>query len=246
MTHLEDERRTQETERLDDVAGRYDPSNPAEEFDYYLKRLQVKAIRTWLRGDRVLEMGCATGELTSLLAGEVGDYHVVEGSARNIEVAESRVPAVTYHHALFEDFAPETPYTDVLLVCALEHVDEPVDILRSSAEWLEPGGRMHIIVPNAESFHRHVGVAMGILEAVTDLSESDVRIGHRRVYDITSLLADVRDAGLVSAQWQGIFLKVISNRQMLGWDSALIDALDEVARRFPANASELYVIAERP
>ena len=235
-----------EEARLDHVAGRYDPSDPATEFDYYLKRLQAKAIRTWLRGGRVLELGCATGELTSLLVDAADDYHVVEGSARNIEVAEKRVPAATFHHSLFETFKPDAPFSDVLIVCALEHVEDPVEILELARGWLEPGGRIHVVVPNADSLHRHVGVAMGILGRTTDLSDSDVRIGHRRVYDVAALLADVRRAGLSPLHWQGIFLKVISNAQMLGWDWSLIHALDEVSQRFPAHASELYVIAAVP
>lgn len=235
-----------EESRLDHVAGQYDPSDPASEFDYYLKRLQAKAIRTWLRGGRVLELGCATGELSSLLVDAAEDYDVVEGSARNIEVAAARVPGARFHHSLFETFTPEEPYSDVLIVCALEHVEDPVEILQLASGWLEPGGRIHVVVPNADSLHRHVGVAMGILGRTTDLSDSDVRIGHRRVYDIASLLDDVGKAGLAPLHWQGIFLKVISNAQMLGWDWALIHALDDVSQRFPADASELYVIAALP
>ena len=191
-------------------------------------------------------MGCATGELTSLLVEGTGDYHVVEGSMRNIEVARTRAPAAVFHHALFEDFEPPKPFSDILLVCALEHVEDPVDILRRAARWMEPAGRIHIVVPNAESLHRYVGVSMGMLGTIKDLSESDVRIGHRRVYDVGALVADVRDAGLETLHWQGIFLKIVSNRQMLGWDPALITALDDVATRFPANASELYALATSP
>ena len=82
-------------ERLDEIAAGYDPSNPDVEFDYYLKRLQAAALRPWLRGRDVLELGCATGELTSLLSPTSDRYHVVEGSQRYIEAARSRVPTVT-------------------------------------------------------------------------------------------------------------------------------------------------------
>ena len=233
-----------EIARLEAVAGVYDPSNPAEEFDYHLKRLHLEVMGPRLAGRRVLEMGCATGELTSLLAPLAAEYHVVEGSARNIEVASARVPAATFTHALWEDFEPDAPFSDVLLICGLEHVEDPVGILRRAASWLDDGGKLHVIVPNADSLHRYVGVEMGLLGTTTDLSDSDVRIGHRRVYTLDTLLEDLRLAGLAARAWEGIFLKVLSNGQMLEWDWELIRALHKVGTRFPHHCAELYVQAE--
>ena len=232
-----------ETERLDRIAATYDPSNPDEEFDYFLKRLHREVVGPWLLGARVLEMGCSTGELTSLLSPLAKEYHVVEGSQKNIDVAKRRVPTGTYFHSLWEDFTPNTEYSDIVLSNALEHAREPVPLLERLRDWLGADGRIHIVVPNSESLHRHVGVAMGMLESSTALSESDLRIGHYRVYSIETLLADVRAAGLLPRHWQGIFLKVLSNRQMLGWNWELIHALHEVGQRLPAHCAELYVNA---
>jgi trans-aconitate methyltransferase len=232
-----------ETDRLDRIAATYDPSNSDQEFDYFLKRLHLEVVGPWLLGTRVLEMGCSTGELTSLLAPLARDYHVVEGSEKNIEVAQQRAPAVTFFHSLWEEFTPQAEYSDIVLCNALEHARDPVPLLERLADWLACGGRIHIVVPNSESLHRYVGVEMGMLESSTSLSESDHRIGHFRVYSIDTLLADVRAAGLIPKHWQGIFLKVLSNRQMLGWDWELIHALHEVGQRFPAHCAELYVNA---
>lgn len=232
-----------EVARLEAVSLDYDPSNPEEEFDYFTKRLHREVIAPWLLGDRVLEMGCATGELTSLMSPLAREYDVVEGSERNIEATRKRVPRARFFQSLWEDFEPSDTYSDILLVCGLEHVERPVDTIRRALEWLAPGGRMHVVVPNAGSIHRGVGVEMGILETRTSLSESDVRIGHRRVYDIDSLITDIRSAGLEPMHWQGVFFKVVSNRQMLGWDWALIRALHLVGQRLPSHCSEVYVIA---
>lgn len=235
---------TDEEARLEAVAAVYDPSDPTTEFDWYTKRLHVEAITPWLHGDRVLEMGCATGELTSLLAPAAREYHVVEGSGRYAEITAARVPAATVNHALWETWEPDEPFTDVVCVCALEHVEDPIAVARRAASWLAPGGRFHVVVPNADSLHRHVGVAMGMLPELTALSDSDHRIGHRRVYDIATLERDLRIAGFERRHWQGIFLKVLSNAQMLGWDWSLVRALHEVGQRFPAHCAELYVVAE--
>ena len=232
-----------ETARLDAVAASYDPSDPTKEFDYHTKRLHVEVMKPFIVGRNMLEMGCATGELSSLLIGSAARYDVVEGSAANIAAARRRVPKARFFHALWEEFEPVERYSDIVLNCALEHVEDPVAVLSRARTWLEPDGVIHVVVPNADSLHRMVGVEMNILGSRTSLSDSDVRIGHRRVYDLDLLLRDVRAAGLEPVHWQGVFLKVVSNRQMLGWDPALIHALHVVGQRFPANCAELYVVA---
>jgi hypothetical protein len=232
-----------ERRRLELVAAGYDPSNPAEEFDYYTKRLHVEVLLPRLQGGGpLLEMGCATGELSSLLAPHIaGRYEIVEGSAYNARVTKERVPQAALHLSLWETFTPPHAYADILLVCGLEHVAEPVGLLRLASSWLSDGGRLHLIVPNAESIHRHVGVAMGMLPRITALSESDHRIGHRRVYTPTTLVADVEAAGLVPSPIEGILLKPVSNRQMLGWEWPLIYGLFVAGQRHPEMCAEMYL-----
>jgi len=233
-------------DRLDKIAAVYDPSNPDVEFDYYFKRLQAAALRPWLRGRQILELGCATGELSSLLSPWSDSYSVVEGSQRNIDAARARVPTATFVHSLWEDFEPERPFTDVVACNALEHVSDPVQLLRRAGRWLEPGGRFHAVVPNGLSLHRLVGVEMGMLHDALELADGDLAQGHVRNYTIESLRSDIATGGFEVAHAQGIFLKVVSNRQMLGWDWNLIQAIDRVARRFPEHGAELYVVGERP
>jgi SAM-dependent methyltransferase len=232
-------------QRLDEIAAVYDPSNPDVEFDYYFKRLQAAALRPWLRGRQILELGCATGELTSLLSPGSAGYYVVEGSQRNVEVARSRVPTATFVHALWEDFEPDRTFTDIVACNALEHVGDPDQLLQRARDWLEPGGRLHAVVPNGLSLHRLVGVEMGVLREPLDLTDGDRAQGHVRNYTVDSLHADITAGGYGVVHSQGIFLKVVSNRQMLGWDWDLIRALDRVAQRFPEHSAELYVVGER-
>jgi trans-aconitate methyltransferase len=233
----------EEVARLEAVAGVYDPSDPTKEFDYHTKRLHVEVMRPFIRGRHMLEMGCATGELTSLLIGSAARYDVVEGSSKNIEAARARVPQARYFRSLWEEFAPADRYSDVVLNCALEHVDDPVETLARVRPWLDGDGVLHVVVPNADSVHRLVGVEMGILKSRTSLSDSDRRIGHRRVYDLAHLVSDLRAGGFEPVHSQGIFFKVVSNQQMLGWDPGLIHALHVVGQRFPDNCAELYVVA---
>jgi trans-aconitate methyltransferase len=230
-------------DRLDEIAAGYDPSDPSRHFDYHLKRLQVRAITPWLRGARVLELGCATGELTSLLAPLTETYDVVEGSAANVEIARARVPDATFVLSMWEDFQPQVRYSDLVLCNALEHVDDPVGLLARVREWLAPDGRVHVVVPNALSLHRLVGVEMGFQPDPVSLTPGDEAQGHARNYSLDTLLTDLRAGGFEVTHTEGIFLKVLANRQMLEWDVELIRALDRVAKRLPEHAAELYAVA---
>jgi hypothetical protein len=126
---------------------------------------------------------------------------------------------------------------------ALEHVAYPVGLLRRVVDWLEPDGRVHVAVPNAHSLHRLVGVEMGLQPDPVSLTAGDEAQGHVRNYSLDTLLADLRAGGFDVVHTEGIFLKVLSNRQMLDWDVELIRALDRVAKRLPEHAAELYAVA---
>jgi trans-aconitate methyltransferase len=191
----------------------------------------------------MLELGCATGELTAQLAPLAPDYHVVEGSRRNIEIARARVPQVRFTQAIWEDFEADMSYSDILLINALEHAAEPLPLLRRARTWLEPDGRIHVIVPNGLSLHRLVGVEMGMLDEPVSLSEADRQIGHYRNYTVETFLRELARADLQMEYWRGIFLKLMSNAQMLDWSWDLIRALDRVGQRFPVNCAMLYAVA---
>src|SRR5262245_26162738 len=187
----------------------------ATDFDVTLQKYDFHAIRPFLKGPAVLEMGCGRGETTRMLAEIYPQLHVVDASRRCIELASAGVPSTAlFFQARFEEHDPPCHYDSILLLEVLEHLEDPIMILKRAASWLNPGAAIHILVPNARSLHRRLGVAMGLLPAVDALNDRDRQVGHRRVYTQESLLADVNNAGLKVVRHQGIFLKILSNSQM--------------------------------
>ena len=228
---------------LESIATRYNPSDSTQHFDYWLKRLERDVLSKWIIGDRVVELGCATGELSALIAPMVDDYTIVEGSLANIESAREKVPDAHYVHALWDEFDADAAVSDVVAFGTLEHAPDPVTLLSRSRKWLRPGGRLHIMVPNGNSLHRLVGVERGLLPDPLFLTEGDRSQGHLRNYTIDTILADVRASGHAPIHWEGIFLKLLPNREMLGWEPDLIEAVHRVASRIPSFSAELYVCA---
>src|SRR5262245_58616642 len=216
----------------------------ATDFDVTLQQYDFRVLRPFLKGPAALEMGCGRGETTRMLAEIFPRLHVVDASRRCIELSSAGAPkTVRFFQSYFEEFEPPCRYDSILLLEVIEHLEDPILTLKRAASWLNPGGAIHILVPNARSLHRRLGVAMGLLPAVDALNDRDRQVGHRRVYTLESLLADVNGAGLQVVRHQGIFLKILSNAQMEKLDPKLIEALFVVGRELPDFCSDIYVCA---
>jgi 2-polyprenyl-3-methyl-5-hydroxy-6-metoxy-1,4-benzoquinol methylase len=229
---------------LDRIAHHYDST---VDFDNHFIRFNYREMRPHLHGPAILELGCASGVMTRWLARDFPTVHVVDGSQLYIdEVSKTVGEHVQFHHALFEEFRCPRRFNDIIMARALEHLDDPVGLLHTIREWIEPNGRLHLVVPNAQSLHRRLGTYMGLLNSPNDLSERDHKYGHRRVYDIDLLRNHITRAGWLVERVTGVFLKPLSNAQMTAFSPELIEALFAVGRELPLYGAELYAVARLP
>jgi 2-polyprenyl-3-methyl-5-hydroxy-6-metoxy-1,4-benzoquinol methylase len=228
---------------LDNIVTSMEKVNERAYFtDYYLHEYHERVLLQRVQGPRILEMGCGEGAITKMLGRNFPEVVSVDGSRILIEKASKHVnmPNVVFSLSLFEEFVPDGKFSSILMICILEHVDDPVLILKRAKEWLEPEGKIYIIVPNALSLNRQVGKAMGMLKELNELHERDILVGHRRVYDPKRLLADIKMAGLKEVFINGILLKPLSDAQMQTWDKKLIEAFYEVGKNYPSICTEIY------
>ena len=199
--------------------------------------------RFW-KGRRCLEMGPAEGVMTPHLSRTFPDLTLVEGAEAFCASLRERFPAATVIRSLFEEFSPAAPFDTIVLGHVLEHVEDPVEVLRKAASWLAPGGVVCSSVPNARSLHRQAAVLLDLLPAEGSLNPTDLHHGHRRVYDPESFRTDFRTAGLSIRFFGGYWIKPLSNRQMEGsWSPEMIHAFMQLGERYPDIAAEIYVIA---
>ena len=199
-----------------------------------------------LRGESVLELGPAEGLMTELLAPVVPRLTVVEGAARFCEDLRRRFPEVEVVHSLFEDFRPAEAFDTIILGHVLEHVEDPVAILGSSASWLKPAGRLLAAVPNARSLHRQAAVIMGLLPFEGAMNEADHHHGHRRIFNPETFRQVFLEAGLRLLVFGGYWLKPVSNQQIEAhWTPEMLEAFMQLGERYPDVAGEIYIVAER-
>jgi SAM-dependent methyltransferase len=142
----------------------------------------VRLLPSGYRPRRILEIGCATGELIAgfpVAAG--GDRVGVDISASNVETARARFPSALFHAGDFRQLV-EQPFDCVILSDVLEHVENDADFLASAANL---GRYVLVNLPLEDNWlnrHRAYG-------------PNDVS-GHLRKYSIDQGLAMFARAGM--------------------------------------------------
>jgi 2-polyprenyl-3-methyl-5-hydroxy-6-metoxy-1,4-benzoquinol methylase len=201
--------------------------------------------KKWLTGDSLLEMGPADGLSTEHLYEAVKDLEVVDASTIYLDAIRKKIPAIKCHESLFEVFDPGRKYDNIYMGHVLEHVQDPKLIISRASTWLNPHGRIIASVPNADSVHREIGVRLGLLQKTTDLNESDIRIGHRRVFQRYEFEALFQTSKLHVIESSGFFLKFYANSELENrYDREFILELMKLGQMMPGNSAELFLVAE--
>ena len=238
---------TVETEhaRLDTVAQTY---STRRGFNRPLIEYGFNTLQRYFTGGSCLEMGSADGTMTQLLVDHFAQLTVIEGSEKYCgivaELMRSR-PEVSVVHTLFEEFQPEQPFQTIVASHVLEHVEDPVAVMRRVRDWTADDGVFLPMVPNAHSFNRLMGVKMGMIETPDELVEGDHAVGHRRVYTLDSFTADLEAAGWKVRETGGVMFKPLSNAQIDEWYTPeMIEACYQLGNDFPQNAGDIFAVCD--
>jgi 2-polyprenyl-3-methyl-5-hydroxy-6-metoxy-1,4-benzoquinol methylase len=107
-----------------------------------------------LPGKRTLDIGCFTGELVAALMTEGADARGVELQERAVGIAEKRLPGRVFAVNIDE---ADGPFADasldvITLMAVIEHVQDPVKLVRRIRTLLKEGGWLFLETPNASSW----------------------------------------------------------------------------------------------
>lgn len=203
-------------------------------------------------GIRLLSLGIG-GQLVSqtlISKLDMAEYHIIEGSSAIIERyrAECCPPKMmTIHHSYFEDINFQHPFDSIEMGFVLEHVDNPSIILQRFRDFLKPGGKLFVSVPNARSIHRLLGNAAGKLDDIYSLSSFDRALGHKRYFDLASIKALVENAGYSICQTFGLVLKPLTTSQLMALqlEPCIETAFIELGYSLPDISNGILLIATR-
>lgn len=183
---------------------------------------------------KVLDLGVGTGTFLNQLTKYYDDITVLEGSNKLIEKFQIKFSKVNFINELFENFKPEVKFDCVLALHVFEHVDAPDILSEIVSNWLTDSGKLIVVVPNKNSFHRQLGVTMGLHENLDDLSNRDKLVGHLRVYDFDSLENLFQKNYFIEDRF-GYFLKAVPNSLMTDYPEDVLIGLTKLSLNLDPN-----------
>lgn len=153
----------------------------------------LAAVRPADGGRHLLDIGCGSGVLLEEARRLGFVAHGLDHSAVNVAAARAKGFAV--QHAAAETLEAEQAYDVVTMLDIVEHLADPVDVLRRAARALVPGGALVVYTPN----HRAVIVALArVLHALRVRYPVREIFGRNHVafFDDRTLPEALRRAGL--------------------------------------------------
>lgn len=224
----------EEINALEKIAAEYVQPDPGRLVDKKNIAMIADRVMSWIKGPEVLEMGFGDDEWTSRIVRKFGHSNIIDAAKILLEIPKEKYgDAVTTYHSLFETFVPDKKFDTVIASFVLEHVEDPVSVLKDTLGWLNDDGKLIAIVPHADSLHRRLAVTMGLQEKTSDLGGTDIRMGHRRVYDLASFEDDIKAAGYNIEMKKGFLIKLIPQSLMANFSDEMLKGLMELGDQIP-------------
>jgi SAM-dependent methyltransferase len=100
----------------------------------------------------ILDVGCSSGAFLRTLRDSPWELHGIEISEQEAERARISAGAKVFvGDPLDAPFGPES-FDVITCFHLLEHVYQPVELLKRIQTWLKPGGFLYVILPNIDSW----------------------------------------------------------------------------------------------
>jgi 2-polyprenyl-3-methyl-5-hydroxy-6-metoxy-1,4-benzoquinol methylase len=212
----------------------------------------IRSFAPFFQPGSLLELGSYQGDFTRRLLPYFDDITCVEASDEAMGVARHHLgDRVTFINAVFEQVNLPKRYDNIILTHVLEHLDDPVRILkRINEEWLSENGRFFLVCPNANAPSRQIAVKMGLISHNAAVTPAEATHGHRCTYSLDTLERDAVAAGLNVIHRSGIFFKALANFQ---WDRLLqtdiispayLEGCYQLGQQYPDLCSSIFLLCK--
>jgi 2-polyprenyl-3-methyl-5-hydroxy-6-metoxy-1,4-benzoquinol methylase len=226
-----------------DYSDTYDPD---VDFDSQYTLATARRIRERIHdGDRVLELGCATGLMTSVLADGRIELLGVDHSAAYLARARARdLASVEFREGDLDPLDGDLgeDFDHVLATNVLHELGDPVAFLRSAGSRLKPDGQLHLTLQNPHSIHRLCALELGMISSLTEISERGAQWGTRSLWTADELEALGAAAGLRTSVREGIMLKPLPNALMAALPESAIEGFDRAWKYLPESCAMTYLV----
>lgn len=105
-----------------------------------------------LKPGKVLDVGCGDGKFLNLMRRLNWEVYGLDFDPKAIESAKSKYGLDLHTGDLQSANFPDNNFDAVTLSHVIEHVPDPIELLKEVRRVLKPGGRLSVTTPNAHSF----------------------------------------------------------------------------------------------
>jgi len=232
-----------EIEHLESVSPFYEKGDYMDEL---MIEREIEIIQQYItRGKSALEVGCGNGYSTERLCKIFNDIEVIEPSTKNIALMRRKVPQIVCHNVLLENFSTKRKYDFIFFLNVIEHIEDPVESLKILSGLIRDEGLIFISCPNCMSLNRRAGFKMGLLDNYEQMAPKDYSVGHRRLYTVGMLMDHCNQAGLKVLSMKGMYLKPLSEKQMIELGDKAVRAFYSLGEEIPEYCASLLAVATK-
>lgn len=198
-----------------------------------------------LKNANTLEIGGADGLTSEFLIGRVGKLTILEPIKILAENLRRKFPGAIVHEVILEDLELYDTFDLIVAFNVLEHVENPNEFLKCIKNLMNKESMLVLTVPNKDSLHRKLGHKLGKITNLSDLTELDTIVGHKRYYDYFTLRDELNKVGL-DAKWiEDTILKPFPNSIMKQIPEEYYEALHFISRDLSGLGAEIMALAVR-
>lgn len=212
---------------------------------YYANRI----IELSVGAKSALELGIGYGITTEVFKTFFERYCIIDCDRELTQdfITKEENKNIEVINVYFEEYNTKERFDAIIMGFVLEHVDDPDFILNKYSEFLSERGKLFVAVPNATSLHRRIAYEAGMMPDLYKFNEVDIKVGHKRYFDVMRLKNLLNSCGYEIISLEGIFLKPITTSQMekLGFNENIFTSLLKIGKEYPELSNSILAMAIR-
>jgi 2-polyprenyl-3-methyl-5-hydroxy-6-metoxy-1,4-benzoquinol methylase len=240
----------QQTRNIENYADSYSVHDFEDIQISYRKKEILKHFK-YFAPNKVLEIGCGPNPFfTSDI--DYKKYFVVEPStkfsqdAKNINKSDDLIVINDFFENQVDRLVKEE--LDFIILSSLLHeVTDPKLMLNKIKEVATANTIIHINVPNSLSLHRLLAFESGIIDSLTQMSSSNIKLQQHFIFSMQDLISLVEEMGFEVVNKGSYFIKPFTHTQMSQLldnniiDKKVLDGFYNLVSHLPDYGSEIFV-----
>ena len=213
----------------------------------YRKKLALQQIQKF-NPTSLLEVGCGNSPLFTDLPNNI-NITIIEPAPKFAKQAESLDGKnVTVLNDYLEQANINSKFDFIVVSSLLHELSDRTAFLKELIKYCHKDTILHFNVPNKNSLHRLLAVAMGLIDSPDNISDNQKSMNQEGiVFDLETLKSFLGQYNLIEINSGGLFVKPFTHKQMQSLvdggflTEKMLDGLSELAYTMQEYSSEIWV-----